>query len=100
MTTIPVHERVTVRHAHAADERALARLAALDSGQAPTGPASSWPRARSAVRASPRSRGHPLAAPRPARRRLSLARAGAPASNAAGTGPARCAPMIASWRPG
>ena len=39
MTTIPVHERVTVRHAHAADERALARLAALDSGQAPTGPA-------------------------------------------------------------
>ena len=39
MTTIPVHERVTVRHAHAGDELALARLAALDSAQTPTGPA-------------------------------------------------------------
>jgi hypothetical protein len=38
-TTIPAHERVTVRHAHAADDRALERLAALDSGRAPTGPA-------------------------------------------------------------
>jgi hypothetical protein len=62
-TMNPAHERVTVRHAHAGDERALARLAALDSGQAPAGPALVAETDARILAALPLGSGRPIADP-------------------------------------
>jgi hypothetical protein len=62
-TINPAHERVTVRYAHAEDELALARLAALDSGQTPTGPALVAEADARILAALPLSGGQPIADP-------------------------------------
>jgi hypothetical protein len=57
------HERVIVRHATAADESALARLAALDSAQAPRGPALIAQAGNRPLAALPLGSGRPIADP-------------------------------------
>ena len=62
-TTKQAHERVTVRHAHAGEETALARLAALDSGQAPRGHALVAESDARILAALPLDGGRPIADP-------------------------------------
>lgn len=62
MTSL-AHERVTVRKAHAGDEPALARLAALDSGQTPRGPALVAEADARILAALPLGSGRPIADP-------------------------------------
>jgi hypothetical protein len=57
------HDRVTVRHSHAGDETALARLAVLDSGQVPEGPALVAEADARIVAALPLGSGRPIADP-------------------------------------
>jgi hypothetical protein len=57
------HERVTVRPAHVGDEPALARLAALDSAEAPTGPALVAEADARILAALPLGSGRPIADP-------------------------------------
>lgn len=57
------HDQVTVRHANAGDETALARLAALDSGQAPDGPALVAEADARILAALPLGSGRPIADP-------------------------------------
>ena len=62
-TTKLTHDQVTVRHAHAGDETALARLAALDSGKAPEGPALVAEADALILAALPLGSGRPIADP-------------------------------------
>jgi hypothetical protein len=57
------HERVTVRHAHVGDETAIARLAALDSGHAPSGPTIVAEADSRILAALPLGSGRPIADP-------------------------------------
>ena len=56
-------ERVTVRHAHVGDETAIARLAALDSAHAPTGPVLVAESEARILAALPLGSGRPIADP-------------------------------------
>ena len=62
-TTKLAHDRVTVRHAHAGDGTALARLAALDSGRVPDGPALVAEADARILAALPLGSGRPIADP-------------------------------------
>ncbi len=59
----PMHERVTIRHAHQGDAHAIARLAALDSARVPQGPALVAEAGDRIVAALPLRAGQPIADP-------------------------------------